>query len=559
MQRLASICALGILATFGARAVAVEQMVAAANPIAAEAGMAVLRDGGSAADAAVAIQAMLNLVEPQSSGIGGGAFILYWDASARSLLTIDGRETAPASATPERFLDDKGEKRGFWESAVGGQAVGVPGTVKSIDLLHRLYGKKAWASLLEPAIALAEKGFSVSPRLAKSIASAKHLQRFDATRDYFFDAQGQPLEQGTILRNPAFAETLRVLAGQGADAFYSGPIAAGIVAAVNASSWHTNNITLSDLSAYKAKIRVPVCQTYRGYEVCGMGPPTSGGLTVGQILGMLEGFDLQKMGWGAELVHHVAQAEKLAYADRAMYMGDSDFVPVPTAGLLNSQYLAARAALIDADKAGPKALAGTPPGAQKLVLAPSVTPGLVGTSHFVIRDAEGNVLSMTTTIESGFGSRVMTGGFLLNNELTDFDRAPMRDGKPVANRVQAGKRPRSSMSPTIVMRNGAPHLALGSPGGSRIIGYVAKTIIGVIDFGLSPQEAINHGHFVHRNGKTLELETGTDAATFEAALKAKGHAVKVGTLTSGIHAILLGENGLTGGADARREGVVLSH
>lgn len=533
-------------------------MVAAANPLAAEVGIAVLRDGGSAADAAVAIQMMLNLVEPQSSGIGGGAFILHWDAGARELLTIDGRETAPAAATPARFVDEDGKKLGWWKSMVGGQSVGVPGTVKSLGVLHQLFGRKDWPGLLAPAIDLASKGFSISPRLAKSIAGAKHLDRFDATRAYFFRPDGTPKEAGELLRNPAFADTLGKLADGGPEAFYAGPIAKAVVDAAAASSWASTNITLADMAAYRAKVRRPVCQPYRGFEVCGMGPPTSGGLTVGQILGILAEFDLKALGWSPALVHLLAEAEKLAYADRALYMADADFVQMPTEGLLDGDYLKQRAQLIDPGKAGPKAAAGKPPGAENFALAPSVAPGLVGTSHFVVVDADGNAVSMTTTIESGFGSRVMAAGFLLNNELTDFDRQPERDGRLVANRVEGGKRPRSSMSPTIVLRRGEPYLVVGSPGGSRIIGYVAKTLIGVLDLGMTPQQAIELGHAVHRNGKALELEEGTKTAAMADALKAMGHETKIRGLTSGLHAILLTPQGPQGGADPRREGVVLS-
>lgn len=563
-MRLGARCAAGValaaaLLCFAALPVAARSdgMVAAANPLAAEAGMAVLRDGGSAADAAVAIQMMLNLVEPQSSGIGGGAFILHWDASARQLLTIDGRETAPAAATSARFVGEDGKKLGWWKSMVGGQSVGVPGTVKSLGVLHQLFGRKSWATLLAPAIERADAGFEVSPRLASSIESAKHLDRFEKTRAYFFDADGKPRAAGTRLRNPAFAGTLRQLAEGGPDAFYRGPIAQAVVDAAAATSWATTNITLADMAAYRAKVRLPVCQPYRGYDVCGMGPPTSGGLTVGQILGMLSAFDLGALGWGPELVHLLAEAEKLAYADRALYMADADFVQMPTAGLLDSTYLQERAALIDPAKAGPVAQAGNPPGAENFAWAPSEAPGLVGTSHFVVLDAQGNAVSMTTTIESGFGSRVMAAGFLLNNELTDFDRQPERDGRLVANRVEGGKRPRSSMSPTIVLRRGEPYLLVGSPGGSRIIGYVAKTLVAILDLGLSPQEAIDLGHAVHRNGKALELEQGTATADMAGALKAFGHEIKTRRLTSGLHAILLSPDGLEGGADPRREGVVL--
>jgi gamma-glutamyltranspeptidase/glutathione hydrolase len=531
-------------------------MIAAAHPRATEVGAAVLNRGGTAADAALATQAMLNLVEPQSSGFGGGAFILYWDASARQLTTIDGRETAPAAALPARFLDAEGKKHGFWRSAVGGQSVGVPGTPSAFDLMHRLYGQLPRGELLQPTIALAEAGFEVSPRLAKSVTSAKHLDRFDATRAYFFP-QGQPLEQGAVLKNPAFADMLRRFAERGAEGFYQGPVAAAIVDAVNASSFVKRNITLADLAGYRAKVRPAICVPYRAYEVCGMGPPTSGGLTVGQILGMLSRFDLKAMGWGEALVHHVAEAAKLAYADRALYMADSDFVKMPTKGLVDPGYLQARSQLIDPARAGPRAKAGTPPGASELAWAPSGLNSLPGTSHFVVWDKYGNAASITTTIESGFGSRVMAAGMLLNNELTDFDRQPEVDGRAVANRVQGGKRPRSSMSPTVVLRDGEPHLLVGSPGGSRIIGYVAKTLVGILDFGMAPQDAINSGHFIHRNGKTLELEKGSAAAELRAGLEAKGHAIKIRGLTSGLHAILKQDGRFVGGADPRREGKVI--
>ena len=537
-------------------ATSASHMIAAAHPRAAEVGAAVLDNGGTAADAALATQAMLNLVEPQSSGFGGGAFILYWDASTRQLVTIDGRETAPADAVPERFLDEEGKKHGFWKSAVGGQSVGVPGTPAAFDLMHRLYGKLPRAQLLAPTIALADSGFKVSPRLAKSVAAAKHLDRFDATRTYFFPG-GQAIAQGAVLRNPAFADTLRRFADRGAEGFYQGPVASAIVDAVNASSFVKSNITLEDLASYRAKIRPAICVPYRVYEVCGMGPPTSGGLTVGQILGMLSRFDLKAMGWGESLVHHIAEAAKLAYADRALYMADSDFVKMPTRGLVDSKYLQARSQLIDSEKAGPRAQAGKPPGAAELAWSPSTLNSLPGTSHFVVWDKYGNAASITTTIESGFGSRVMAAGMLLNNELTDFDRQPEVDGRAVANRVQGGKRPRSSMSPTIVLRDHEPHLLVGSPGGSRIIGYVAKTLIGILDFDMTPQAAVNSGHFIHRNGKALELEKGSAVAQMRTALEARGHAVKLRGLTSGLHAIRKRGDGLLGAADPRREGKVI--
>ncbi|NKC15264.1 MAG: gamma-glutamyltransferase [Gammaproteobacteria bacterium] len=536
---------------------ATEFMVAAANPHAVKAGYDVLSTGGTAADAAVAVQMVLNLVEPQSSGIGGGAFILYWDAKARTLHTVDGRETAPAAATPERFLTAEGKKEGYWQAAVGGQSVGVPGTLKALDILHRLFGQRRWKELFAPAIILASEGFEVSPRLAESVARAKYLDRFDATRAYFFPG-GQPLAAGTRLTNAAFARTLREIAEGGAEVFYNGPIAEDIVAAVNATSAKANNITRADIASYRAKLRPPVCLDYRAYEVCGMGPPTSGGLTVGQVLGMLSHFDLAKMGWSAELAHVLGEAEKLAYADRAMYIADSDYVAVPAKGLLDTAYLAKRAALIDTGKAGAKAPAGVPPGAPAVKLAASRYMGHLGTSHFVIRDAAGNAVSMTTTIESGFGSRVLVRGFLLNNELTDFDREPTRDGRLVANRVEGGKRPRSSMSPTIVFADDVPYLLVGSPGGSRIPGYVVKTLIAVLDLGMDPQAAIDLGHVAHRNTADFDIEIDSGAQAFGPVLAAKGHQVKARRLTSGLHAIRIDAAGrMSGGADGRREGTVM--
>jgi gamma-glutamyltranspeptidase/glutathione hydrolase len=538
--------------------VAAEFMVAAANPLAAQAGYDVLKAGGTAADAMVAVQLMLNLVEPQSSGIGGGAFMLYWDAASRSLQTFDGRETAPAAATPAYFLTAEGEPMGFWDAVVGGRSVGVPGTLRLLELAHTMHGRMAWTELFEPAIALAEAGFEVSPRMAKSIASSseKKLAKFGAARAYFFNLDGTPLAAGTRLKNPAFATALKMIARDGADALYRGPIARDIVAAVQATTDNPGVMTLQDLADYRVKLRQPVCHDYRAYEVCGMGPPTSGGLTVGQILGVLGHFDLAGMGRTVDSVHLFAEAGKLAYADRALYMADSDFVSVPVKGLLDPAYLTARAQLVKLDGAMEKAAAGNPPWREAELRAPDSDPERPGTSHFVIRDRYGNALSMTTTIETGFGSRVMTNGFLLNNELTDFSRAPEKDGRPVANRIEAGKRPRSSMAPTMVFKDGEPYLLVGSPGGSRIINYVAKTLVAILDWNLDVQAALDLGHFVNRNGAT-DLEEGTEAADLKEALEARGHQVKVRDLNSGLHAILIKDGQLIGGADPRREGVAL--
>ncbi len=532
-------------------------MVAAANPHAAEIGRAVLAEGGSAADAAVAVQLMLNLVEPQSSGIGGGAFALYWDASEGRLTTFDGREKAPMEATPEYFLGSDGEPVGWWDAVVGGRSVGVPGTLKLLEALHRKHGRTPWSALVTPTIEKAEAGFEISPRMAASIASAQErkLDLFEPTRSYFFNEDGTPKPEGTLLKNPDFARSLRLISEHGSAPFYTGAIAGDIVAAVR-TEINPGILTLEDLAAYEVIEREPICVTYRAYEVCGMGPPTSGGLTIGQMLGMLEGFDLAGMGPGAEAWHLFAEAGKLAYADRGLYMADADYVDMPTEGLVNPDYLKSRAGLIDPAAAMESAEPGEPEWEETMLLSPDTQLERPGTSHFVVVDKHGDMISMTTTIETGFGSRVMTGGFLLNNEMTDFSRAPEADGKPIANRIEGGKRPRSSMSPTIVFQDGEPVLLTGSPGGSRIINYVAKSIVAILDWGMDPQEAIDMGHVVNRNGAT-DLEENTDAAALEEPLKALGHEVNVRNLNSGLHVIKIDGDTLIGAADSRREGVAL--
>ena len=531
-------------------------MVAAAHPLAAEAGRAVLAAGGSAADAAVAVQMMLNLVEPQSSGIGGGAFAVYWDASQRELQTLDGRERAPLAATPDYWLGEDGEPLKFFQAVVGGRSVGVPGTLKLLDELHARHGRLPWSGLLAPAIDTAEQGFEVSPRLAQSIvtATALGLTAFPEAREYFYLPDGTPLPEGTLLKNPDFARVLRLIAEARSDPFYEGVIAGDIVAAVRTES-NAGMLTLEDMAAYEAVWRDPVCAPYRDHEVCGMGPPTSGGLTVGQILMMLDHFDL-----GAEpnprAAHLYIEAAKRAYADRGLYMADSDYVDMP-GGLLDADYLASRADEIDETRATEGAAEpGTPPWKEGRLLAPDTQAERPGTSHFVIVDRYGDMISMTTTIETGFGSRVMTNGFLLNNELTDFSFAPERDGKPVANRVEGGKRPRSSMSPTIVLKDGAPVLLTGSPGGSRIIAYAAQSVIAVLDWGMDPQAAADLGHVVNRNGAT-DLEEGTSVTGLAEPLQALGHEVNIRDLNSGLHIIRITPEGLIGGADSRREGVAL--
>jgi gamma-glutamyltranspeptidase / glutathione hydrolase len=531
-----------------------EFMVASAHPLATEAGHAVLAAGGSAADAAVAVQTMLNLVEPQSSGLGGGGFLLYWNAALGELTSFDARERAPLAADESYWLREDGTPVDFQDAVIGGRSVGVPGTPLLLETVHARYGRMPWAELIAPAIARAEEGFPVSQRLADAIAEARDLDRFAEARAYFFEEDGSPKAEGTILRNPDLARTLRLFAAHGAAPFYTGSIARDIVAAVRTET-NTGILTPLDLATYKVIERAPVCVQYRRHDVCGMGPPSSGGLTVGQILGMLEAFDLAALGPGTRSAHLFLEASRLAFADRALYMADSDFVAMP-GGLLDRDYLASRAQLINPKAAMGEAAAGTPPWDDALRLSPDRPRPRQGTTHFVIVDRDGDMVSATMTIEAGFGSRVMTGGFLLNNELTDFALEPKTDGAPVANRVEGGKRPRSSMAPTVVLRDGAPVLLTGSPGDANIIPYTAASIIAIVGWGMDPQEAIDLPHVVNRNGPT-GVEEGPTADATAAALEALGHEVVIENLNSGLHVIRIGPDGLTGAADKRREGTVL--
>ena len=529
-------------------------MVAAANPLAAQAGLEILRAGGSAVDAAIAASLVLNLVEPQSSGIGGGAFLLHYDGRSGDIAAYDGRETAPAAATPQLFLRPDGEPMDFWEAVVGGRSVGVPGLVRMFELAHAAHGRLPWARLFAPAIRLAEEGFAVSPRLHALIAGDDYLMTDPAAAAYFHDPSGAPLAVGTRLHNPAFAETLRHLARDGADAFYTGPVAEAIVAAVHGAARNPGQLSLADLAGYTAKKRAPVCAPYRTWRVCGMPPPTSGGVAVLQILGILEGFDLPALAPDSAAAWHlIAEASRLAFADRNRFLADADFEPVPVGDLLDPAYLARRRALISPDASLGEAQPGLPTqnGAMPVQHAPP------STSHLSVVDADGNAVSMTASIESAFGARLMAAGFMLNNELTDFSFRPEADGRPVANRVAPGKRPRSSMSPTLVLdARGKLALAVGSPGGSRIIGYVVKSLVAALDWGLDIQAAIDLPNVVNRNGAT-DVEEGEASSALAAGLAALGHEVTVRPLTSGLHGIAVSADGLSGGADPRREGVAL--
>ncbi|WP_027859210.1 gamma-glutamyltransferase [Marinobacterium jannaschii] len=530
-------------------------MVAAAHPLAVQAGYDALNKGGSAIDAMVAVQAMLGLVEPQSSGLGGGAFLVYYDAASQQVTTFDGRETAPMAATPELFQDESGNPLQFFDAVVGGRSVGTPGTVKLMAELHARYGKQPWAGLLLPAQATAQAGFAVSPRLAGAIANDKdRLSRYPDTRNYFFTPEGEPLSEGTLLKNPEYAKTLATLAREGAAAFYEGQIGRDIVNKVRSVKDNPGLLSRQDLANYRIKERSATCAPYRQFDICGMGPPSSGALTVGQILGIASHFDLKALGPdSAEAWQVIGDASRLAFADRGRYMADTDYVPMPQ-GLLDPDYLAERARLITQGKALQKVSAGEPHWEQAVDQADDQSIELPSTSHLVIVDKAGNIVSMTTTIENGFGSRVMSNGFLLNNEMTDFSFASHKNGYPIANRLEPGKRPRSSMSPTIVMKDGQPYMAIGSPGGSRIIGYVASALIAHIDWDLPIQQAIDLPHLNNRFGP-YDLEKGTAAERFKAPLEAMGYKVNVKDLNSGLHAIHFKDGKLIGAADPRREGM----
>jgi gamma-glutamyltranspeptidase/glutathione hydrolase len=536
-------------------------MVSAANPLAVEAGLEMLREGGSAADAAIAVQLVLNLVEPQSSGLGGGAFILHWDVARKALETYDGRETSPAAATPERFLIE-GRPRKFDEAVFGGLSVGVPGTLRVLEAVHKQHGRLAWSRLFAPAIKLATDGFRVSSRL-QLLLRWYGADAFSAgARRYFFDAAGTGRPAGYLLKNPQFAATLRAIAEGGPDAFYKGAAAEAIVRSVREAPNHAGDMTAADLAGYAIKQREPVCTVYRRYRICSMGPPSSGGIAVAQIMKLIEPFDLGQgpsAAMNAGALHLISEAEKLAYADRDTYVGDPDFV-TPPAGLLNPGYLDARRALIAPGEAMGRPAPGTPPQTASRAFGDDETVEAAGTSHVSIVDRDGNVLAMTTTIESGFGSRLWAAGFLLNNELTDFAFRPVdRAGRPLANAVAAGKRPRSSMSPIIVFDEaGRPWAALGSSGGSRIILYVVKTLVALIDWQLDAQAATALMNFGSRGGP-FEIEIDHGSAIWH-ALKVKpfGHRVSADLLTSGTHVIVMRKAGLLeGGADPRREGVAL--
>ena len=536
-----------------------KHMVVAANPHAAAAGLEILEAGGNAVDAAIATQMVLNLVEPQSSGIGGGAFLIHFSTSSGAIDAYDGREMAPAATTPDMFLNPDGKPMSYHEAIPGGLSVGVPGVLRMLELAHKKHGNLPWGRLFQRAIQIATDGFKISPRLHRLADGDRHLRKFKKSAGYFLTNAGRAKAVGSKLINLEFAEVLRKIAEGGADAFYNGEIAKDIVRTVRNAPLNPGRISLEDMKSYKAKRREPVCGPYRSWFVCGMPPPTSGGITTLQILGMLKEYDLAKFGAGTrQSIHIISEASKLAFADRNHYLADPDFVNVPIGKLLEPRYLAVRSKRINTAKAMTRARPGkmTPDSAYNY--APDTSVKGLSTSHISIVDKDGNVASMTTTIENAFGSRLMVRGFLLNNELTDFSFVPIRNGKIVANSAWPGKRPRSSMAPIIVFDGkGKPVLALGSPGGSRIIGYVAKTIIAVLDWKLNAQQAVEMPHFVNRNGP-IDLEKGTKVANLKKDLEQMGHTVRITAMTSGLHVIRISGAGMEGGADPRREGSIAS-
>ncbi|MDI3325085.1 gamma-glutamyltransferase [Pontibacterium granulatum] len=531
-------------------------MAVTAHPLATEVGYKILKSGGSAADAAVAIQAMLTLVEPQSSGIGGGAFMLYWDNENKQLYAYDGRETAPSTADENLFIKPDGDPMNWYDALVGGRSVGTPGVLKMLELAHIKHGKTPWHLLYVDTVKQARKGFEVGPRLHQLIKSRINpgLDRYVAARKYFFTPEGEPLPVGTLLKNPVLANSLAGIARSGVGYFYLGPLARQIINSVQAADDNPGHLSLDDLADYRAQERDPICLPYQRYKVCGFPPPTSGGVTVLQILKLLENQPLAELDpQGAQFNHLFTQASRLAYADRARYLADADFVDVPVEGLLDETYLERRRQLISPAMDSGKATAGNPQSAP--ARQDDQSPELPSTSHFVVVDKWGNAVSMTTSIEMAFGSTLMAGGFLLNNQLTDFSFVAEKDGELIANRVQAGKRPRSSMSPFMVFdKNDQLIAAIGSPGGSRIINYVAQSLLVSLNHNLPLQQVVNLPHISNRNS-TTELEENSGAAALAPELEAMGHTVNVRDLNSGLHGMHKDKNGVWHSAvDKRREG-----
>lgn len=530
-------------------------MIVTANPYATNIGAAILRGGGTAADAMVAAQAVLGLVEPQSSGMGGGGFLVWYDSKSGGLTTLDGRETAPLLANDRLFLNHNGEPLKFWDAVIGGRSVGAPGMPALLELAHSKWGKVPWANLFKQATALAEHGFIVSDRLS-GLLEHEHTRMSSSTKakSYFFP-KGQPLAQGEVLINREYAALMRQLADHGSDIFYFGPIADAIVYKVRENKRNPGLLNHEDLANYAVKERPALCTKFRTYDVCGMGPPSSGAIGVGQILGMIDKFPKGKIR-DPQTLRLIGDATRLAFADRGRYVADDDFVNVPTKELVDEQYLSKRASLLNGPNSISFVTAGEPITSLSHRRAPDLSIEKPSTTHVSIIDAYGNALSLTSSIENAFGSRLMTNGFLLNNQLTDFSFKSSANGTPIANRVEGGKRPRSSMAPTIVLEDGKIVLVIGSPGGSRIIPYVSNTIVAILDWGLDVQEAVSQPHAVNRFG-VYEMEEGTSLTGLKKWLQELGYETKERPLNSGLNVILKKDGKLFGGSDPRREGIAI--
>lgn len=519
-------------------------MVAAAHPLAVDAGLQVLRRGGSAVDAAIAVQMVLGVVEPHASGIGGGGFLVHYDAATRTIVAYDGREVAPAGASPSMFLSPGGQPLAYREAVASGISVGVPGALAMLELAHKEHGKLAWRDLFESAAVVAHDGFPAPPRLATWLERMPWLRNEPGIRAVYFEADGSPRKQGSLIVNRELADMMRLLAERGTRAFYEGDVAAEIVRRVRGHV-RPGTLSLEDMAAYRAIRRDPVCAPYRIWTVCGMPPPSSGGIATLQILGLLQPFELvREAPDSVGALHLIAEASRLAFADRERYVADPAFVAVPVAGLLSPSYLDGRRKLISLEHSMGKVDAGVPPGYVER-----------GTSHVTIVDGAGDVVTFTTTIEAPFGAQIMVRGFLLNNELTDFSARPTAGGRPVANRVEPGKRPRSSMSPTVVLdRDRQVVAAVGSAGGARIIGDTVHALIGLLDWNLSIQAALTIPRVANLNGST-ELEESEGAVAKADALRALGHEVQVRRHEGGLTGIRRVQGGWEGGADPRRDGI----
>lgn len=542
----------------GTAAYGTHYMIVTAHPEATRVGAEILKGGGNASDAALAVELVLGLVEPQSSGIGGGGFALYYDAASKQVYSFDGREAAPSTAGKYLFMGEDGKPMEFYDAAIGGRSVGVPGTLRLLEMMHTRFGNRPWRDLFSPAITLSETGFTVTPRLAALVKKdTNNLKEFSGARLYFYPDGVTPLQAGQRLANPPYATTLRKIAMNGADAFYNGGIAEDIAKMVQEDEYNRGQLSIEDLSGYKAIERKTVCGMYRGYMICTMGEPSSGGLMLLNALGILENFNLAQLGAkNVDSWHLISEASRMAFADRNYYMADPHYVLSPGEKLIDPAYTKQRASLISMAGPSPKIMPGIPPGwEKKKPAAEPIYPKPPGTTHFCIIDTKGNIISMTDSVEDSFGNRMYVDGFMLNNQLTDFSFVPEVDGKLVANRVEGGKRPRSTMTPVIVFApDGSPFLVTGSAGGSAIMGYVLQRIIGLIDWKENLIGVLADPNIINR-GKGIELEDG--AADLIEPLRAKGHPVEMKELNSGLTAIQIDHGVMTGAADPRREGTAM--